>query len=189
MFAWRLDRQHNAETWDSGIGAEKLGGRWNVKGQRAVYCSVDPATAILEVAVHTGFAVLDTQPHVLTCVDITRAPIHVVQPEDVPNPGWLVPGTPSVGQQAHGSRLLAQHGIVLFPSTVSRFSWNIVIEPGVAVGRYRLHSQGTFVLDTRLHPPGPQIVSASRDARRRRSVPVFVSSWRSAAGSRGPART
>ena len=62
MLAWRLDRQHYASTWDSGIGAEKLGGRWNAKGQRAVYCSVDPSTAILEVAVHAGFPVLDTQP-------------------------------------------------------------------------------------------------------------------------------
>jgi RES domain-containing protein len=49
--------------------------------------------------------------------------------------------------------LLARHGLVLFPSAVSRFSWNLVIEPGVARDRYRLHSQARFVLDTRLHPP------------------------------------
>lgn len=153
VLAWRLDRQHYAGTWDSGIGAEKLGGRWNGKGQRAVYCATDPSTAILEVAVHAGFPVLDTLPHVLTCIEITKEPIHVVQPEDAPNPAWLIPGTPSAGQQAFGSQLLAQHGIVLFPSAVSRFSWNLVIEPTVAKERYRLHSQARFVLDTRLHPP------------------------------------
>jgi hypothetical protein len=34
---------------------------------RAVYCSVDPATAILEVAVH-GFQGLDTVLHMLTAI-------------------------------------------------------------------------------------------------------------------------
>jgi hypothetical protein len=43
-----------------------------------------------------------------TCIEITKEPIHVVQPEDVPNPGWLNPGTPSAGQQAFGSKLLAE---------------------------------------------------------------------------------
>ncbi|MGJ7578872.1 RES family NAD+ phosphorylase [Variovorax sp. RHLX14] len=152
LLAWRLDRQHHADTWDSGIGAEKFGGRWNIKGQRAVYCSVDPGTAILEVAVHVGFPLLTTQPHTLTCARITGGPVYVVQPEDVPNPGWLAPGTPGASQQAFGSSLLAQYGIVLFPSTVSRFSWNLVMEPAVAEGRYRQDSQSRFVLDTRLHP-------------------------------------
>ncbi|QHI97884.1 RES domain-containing protein [Xylophilus rhododendri] len=155
MLAWRLDRQIYAGTWDSGIGAEKFGGRWNARGQRAVYCSIDPSTAILELAVHAGFPVLDTQPHMLTCAEIIGGPIHRVAPESVPNPAWLIPGTPSAGQQAFGSRLLAQHGIVLFPSAVSRFSWNLVMEPAVAKGRYRQNSQARLVLDTRLHPPLP----------------------------------
>ena len=153
FLAWRLDRFQNAATWDSGTGAERFGGRWNAKGRRAVYCSIDPSTAILEVAVHAGFSMLDTQPHVLTCVEVIDAPVHVVQPEQVPNPAWLMPGTPSAGQQGFGSELLSRHGIVLFPSAVSRFSWNLVMDPGVAQGRYKLSSQAKFILDTRLHPP------------------------------------
>jgi len=90
-----------------------------------------------------------------TCVEITQEPTRVVQPGEVPNPEWLVPGTPGAGQQVVGSPLLEQHGIVLLPSASSRFSWNLVIEPGVAKGRYRLHSQAQFVLDTRLPPPTP----------------------------------
>uniref|UniRef100_UPI003F94965A RES family NAD+ phosphorylase n=1 Tax=Rhodoblastus sp. TaxID=1962975 RepID=UPI003F94965A len=66
LVAWRLDRSSFAATWDSGAGAYLEGGRWNGKGVRAVYCSIDPATAILEVAVHTGFEALDSVPHVLT---------------------------------------------------------------------------------------------------------------------------
>ena len=63
---WRLDQRIHAATWDSGEGAFRTGGRWNSKGVRAVYCSLDPATAILEVAVHKGFKTLDTMPYVIT---------------------------------------------------------------------------------------------------------------------------
>jgi RES domain-containing protein len=55
LIAWRLDQSNYAATWDSGEGAYRVGGRWNSKGVRAVYCSIDLAMAILEVAVHKGF--------------------------------------------------------------------------------------------------------------------------------------
>ena len=71
LMAWRLDQAAFAATWDSGEGAFRLGGRWNSRGVRAVYCSVDPATAILEVAVHKGFKALDIVPHVMTAVTIS----------------------------------------------------------------------------------------------------------------------
>ena len=64
--AWRLDLQRHGPRWDSGTGAAKAGGRRNPVNYAVVYCSADPATAILEVAVHKGFHVLDTVPHVLT---------------------------------------------------------------------------------------------------------------------------
>ncbi|MCG8577682.1 MAG: RES family NAD+ phosphorylase, partial [Flavobacteriales bacterium] len=37
----------------SGIGAEKVGGRWNEVGTRAVYCSENIALALLEYYVHS----------------------------------------------------------------------------------------------------------------------------------------
>lgn len=37
----------------SGIGAEKVGGRWNKKGTRAVYCSENISLALLEYYVHS----------------------------------------------------------------------------------------------------------------------------------------
>src|SRR5690606_37439658 len=68
LVAWRLDLAGFAPAWDSGEGAYRYGGRWNSRGVRAVYCSLDPATAILEVAVHKGFKPLDTVAHALTAV-------------------------------------------------------------------------------------------------------------------------
>ena len=154
VLAWRLDQDRFKATWDSGEGAFLFGGRWNSPGVRAVYCAIDPATAILEVAVHKTFAVLDTVPHVLTALKITDpASIHVVDPATVPNPNWLRPGIPGAGQQAFGDALLAAHAFVLIPSAVSTYSWNLLFDAAKAKGAYTLERQERFALDTRLHPP------------------------------------
>ena len=152
--AWRLDLVQFASAWDSGEGAYRVGGRWNSRGLRAVYCSIDPSTAILEVAVHKGFNALDTVPHVLTAAAIPDASaVHIVDPASIPNPNWLRPGIPSGGQQAFGDALLSQHKFIVIPSAVSHHSWNLIFVPARAVGVYSLRLQERFALDTRLHPP------------------------------------
>lgn len=156
VLAWRLDHASHSASWDSGIGAEKYGGRWNSRRVRAVYCAVDPATAILEVAVHKGFHVLDTVAHVITAFAVNDpADVFVVQPKDVPNPAWLWPGTPGAGQQQFGDSLLARHRFVLIPSTVSSHSWNLIFNPAIAAGRYAVKLQEPFALDTRLTSTPP----------------------------------
>lgn len=154
FIAWRLDKAAYAATWDGGEGAYRYGGRWNSKGVRVVYCSLDSATAILEVAVHKGFPALDTVPHVLTSIIITNpSTIHIVQPDDIPNPHWLHPGIPSAAQQEFGDELLARHAFVLIPSSVSTYSWNLIFAKSKAASAYSLRSQESFALDPRLHPP------------------------------------
>lgn len=151
---WRLDRAQHAASWNSGEGAFLLGGRWNSVGVRAVYAALDPATAIVEVAVHKGFAVLDTQPHTLTWFRLeSSADIHVVRPVDVPNPRWLHPGIPSAGQQRFGDALLARHDIIIMPSMVSSHSWNVMFDPLRSPASYSLIEQERFALDPRLNPP------------------------------------
>lgn len=153
LVAWRLDQSKYAATWDSGEGAFLASGRWNSRGVRAVYCSIDPATAILEVAVHKGFKALDMVPHVITAATIDPAGVFVVAPTAVPNSNWLTPGIPSAGQQAFGDDLLTKHRFVVIPSVVSRASWNLIFVVAKAAGAYELRSQDPFALDTRLHPP------------------------------------
>jgi RES domain-containing protein len=149
LIAWRLDNEAHSKTWDSGIGAAAAGGRWNSEGIHAVYCSLDPATAILELAVHVGFDALDTVPRTLTSLRLTDpARIHIVQPADVPNPHWLHPGQPTPGQQRFGSERLREHGILVIPSVVSTHSWNLIFLAGHA--GYRLLAQERFALDPRL---------------------------------------
>lgn len=152
--AWRLDHKDHAPTWNSGVGAELDGGRWNPKGYPVVYCSTDPATAILEVAVHKGFSALDAVPHVLTSANIhDPIDVGVVMPENVPNKHWLNPGPPSAGQQAFGRDWLEAHAFVLIPSVVSQHSWNLLFNPDRAKGRYSLDMKELFALDTRLNRP------------------------------------
>ena len=151
---WRLDESKHGAAWDSGEGARLFGGRWNSRGRRAVYCCVDPATAILELAVHKGFAALDIVPHVLTAAHVTEpATARVVLPRDVPNADWLRPGDPSADQQAFGDALLADHPFVLVPSVVSTNSWNAIFDPDAARGLYVRRIQEPFALDPRLHLP------------------------------------
>lgn len=150
--AWRIDLQRHAAAWNSGAGAYLLGGRWNPRGVKAVYCSLDAATAILEVAVHKGFAALDAVAHVSTVLSIDAPQsVHVVLPQQLSEPDWLRPGIPGARQQAFGASLLAQHDFVALPSVVSRQSWNLVFDPDRVEGRYRQLAQEKLVIDERLH--------------------------------------
>lgn len=153
---WRLDPAEYAATWNSGVGAEKVGGRWNPKGMATVYAALDASTAILEVAVHKDFDALDSKPHCLTQARVLDpSGVHVVQPETIANPNWLVPGTPSRSQQQFGADLLSKHAFVLVPSSVSRHSWNLLMNPHLADGLYELVLQEPFALDGRLNRPLP----------------------------------
>jgi RES domain-containing protein len=156
LVVWRLDERRFASTWDSGEGARRHGGRWNSTGRRVVYCSVDPAAAILEVAVHKGFRALDAVPHVLTSAVIGNpTSVHVLQPARVPDGSWLRPGFPSAGQQQFGDALLSAHPFLLIPSAVSTHSWNLLFDAEVAAHLYSMQSQEDFALDPRLHPAAP----------------------------------
>ena len=117
-----------------------------------MYCSIDPATAILEVAVHKTFKALDKVPHVLTEVRIIESSsVHVVDPASIPAPDWLTPGIPGAAQKAFGDGLLSLHKFVVVPSAVSTKSWNLIFVTTTAAGAYVRKSQEAFVLDPRLH--------------------------------------
>ncbi|MFT5820065.1 MAG: RES domain-containing protein [Crocinitomix sp.] len=53
MFVYRLANVKYKDSTLSGLGAEKVGGRWNEIGSRAVYCSENISLALLEYYVHT----------------------------------------------------------------------------------------------------------------------------------------
>lgn len=151
LVVWRLDAAKYASTWATGEGAFQVGGRWSSPGKRVLYTAVDPATAILEVAVHKGFDALDAVAHKLLSLKVTQpAQVHVLDTSTVPNNNWLRPGSVSSNQQKFGDGLLALHPMVLVPSVVSTHSWNLLINLSMASGMFELASMEDFALDTRL---------------------------------------
>ncbi len=158
MTAWRLDKEIYATTWDSGLGAFKTGGRWNRPKRHVVYASLDPSTITLEVAVHTKVRMLDRVPHVVTAFEISDpGQIHIVRPQDIPNPRWLHVGETSKAMLDFGHDLLDQFPFVALPSAVTPNSWNLIFDPVShhfkAGPTWRLVHQGRFGLDTRLTRP------------------------------------
>ena len=53
MVVYRVANSRYKQSTLSGIGAEKVGGRWNEVGIRAVYCSENISLALLEYYVHS----------------------------------------------------------------------------------------------------------------------------------------
>lgn len=53
MIVYRVENVKYKDLTLSGIGAEKVGGRWNKVGIRAVYCSENISLALLEYYVHS----------------------------------------------------------------------------------------------------------------------------------------
>ena len=53
MIVFRIANLKYKEATLSGVGAEKVGGRWNEVGSRAVYCSENISLALLEYYVHS----------------------------------------------------------------------------------------------------------------------------------------
>ncbi|MEM9675970.1 MAG: RES family NAD+ phosphorylase [Bacteroidota bacterium] len=54
MYVYRVANLKYKDSTLSGIGAEKVGGRWNKVGTRAVYCSENASLALLEYYVHSA---------------------------------------------------------------------------------------------------------------------------------------
>ena len=151
LVAWRLDAARHAATWDSGEGAYQVSGRWHAAGFRMLYASLDPATCLLEAAVHKGFDALDRVPHVLTSFELPDpGRVLVVRPEDLPNPRWLQSAQASAGQRRWGQERMSEHDLVVVPSTVSQRSWNLIFAIG-PTRRHRMRSQEALSLDTRLN--------------------------------------
>ncbi len=53
MIVYRIANKKYIDSTLNGVGAEKVGGRWNLPGPRAVYCSENISLALLEYYIHS----------------------------------------------------------------------------------------------------------------------------------------
>jgi len=79
MVLWRISRHQDL----SGMGGLRAGGRWHDRGQPVVYLSENPASALLEVCVHT--ATNDIPPeYTLLRIDGPDLTAAAIDPTDLP---------------------------------------------------------------------------------------------------------
>lgn len=83
MFLYRVANVKYKDSTLSGIGAEKVGGRWNEVGTRAVYCSENISLALLEYYVHSENIAILPKKILVAKIQIPDAFI-VEQLEDLP---------------------------------------------------------------------------------------------------------
>ena len=163
LVAWRVDALVHRLRWDSGIGAERAGGRWNPKGMRVVYCSFDPATTVLELAVHKGFDVLDSVAHVITCGCAQRGLAACGYPQRGPAElGRGSSGAPSVcGLSQRGFEAELESGLLpdrgrgpLQPAGAGSAGDRRPVEPALALSDQTPRSRSVLP-NRRLRPPPP----------------------------------
>jgi len=147
VILWRVSN-HPTLDGRGGLGAP---GRWHTFGRRIVYCAPNPATALLEVLVHTQIDLEDVPvnlryleieaPDALDIEDVDTAPL---------GPTWQ---TNIEASRRAGDEWLRSGRTALFrvPSVIVPVTWNVLINPqhvdSALIRIVRVHSQ---TIDARL---------------------------------------
>jgi RES domain-containing protein len=128
MKAFRIARTEFCD--DSGEGARRYGGRWNLAGQPALYASSSVSAGLLE-RLTIDPELFSAERYVLYSVQEFIIPEHFVyytSPGELPD-GWdAVPAGPA--SQQYGTNLLRKAmACFAVPSVVDRSSLNYVMNP------------------------------------------------------------
>ncbi|KAB8152455.1 RES domain-containing protein [Kordia sp. TARA_039_SRF] len=128
MIVYRIDRAKRKNNLLSGIGAEKIGGRWNEIGTRAVYTSQHISLAYLEVVMHLDITEDLPSDRILVHVEIPdEVPIHELQklPKD-----WNTFPYNSKTQEIFTKFVTENKFAVLkVPSAIVRDEFNYILNP------------------------------------------------------------
>jgi RES domain-containing protein len=147
VILWRVS---NFQTLN-GVGGLYVSGRWHTRGHPILYCTLNPATALLETLVHIEIDSEDRPERfqVLRIEGSDSLSIEKVEPRSL-SPDWAVDMsiTQSIGDRwlGGGRSLLLQVPSVLVPET-----WNVLVNPQHAEGN-RLKVTATYehAFDVRL---------------------------------------
>ena len=125
MTLWRVS---NHAVLDGG-GGLRASGRWHTRGRRIVYCSPNPATALLEVLVHSEIDIEDI-PRTLRYLEIEVPDSLSSETMDVDAMGkdWRV--SIDVSRRAGNEWLRSGRSAILrVPSVVVPATWNVLLNP------------------------------------------------------------
>lgn len=128
MLVYRIAQQKYQEQTLSGLGADKVGGRWNEVGTRAVYCSEHISLALLEYYVHSNDRSSLPKDIVIAKIAI---PDHFITEEINPLPlGWnqYPYGAETAKIFSNKAKNRDFFGIKV-PSSIVALEFNVVLNP------------------------------------------------------------
>lgn len=153
MIVYRVANKKYKDFTLSGIGAEKVGGRWNEIGSRAVYCSENISLALLEYYVHSD--------------DITNLPKEIlVAKMEIPD-DFLIQDLKELPERwnqypysSETTRIFSQYAkdntffALKVPSTIVPVEYNIILNPLYKnFGKVEIVEFLDFPIDSRLKSP------------------------------------
>ena len=125
MIPWRVS---NYSTLD-GVGGLSVSGRWHTKGHPVVYCTLNPATALLEALVHMEIDAEDRPERfqVLRIEGPDTLSVEEIKPGALPS-NWAKDITLT---QNVGDGWLSETGSLLLkvPSVLVPETWNVLVNP------------------------------------------------------------
>ena len=125
MILWRVS---NYATLD-GVGGLYVSGRWHTKGHPVVYCTLNPATALLEILVHMEIDAEDRPERfqMLRIEGPDTLSVEEIKPGALPS-NWVedIAFTQNVGDG-----WLSEAGSLLLrvPSVIVPETWNVLVNP------------------------------------------------------------
>lgn len=125
MILWRVSNYQSLD----GVGGLYVSGRWHTKGHPVVYCTLNPATALLETLVHIEIDSEDRPERfqVLRIEGPESLSIERVEAESL-SPNWA---EDTNATQAIGNRWLSEKRSLLLqvPSVLVPETWNVLVNP------------------------------------------------------------
>jgi RES domain-containing protein len=125
VILWRISDHSTLD----GAGGLSAPGRWHTAGQRIVYCAPNPATAFLEVLVHTEID-LDDVPVNFRYLEIDAPDALALEDVDTSGFGedWR---TDLAATRRAGDRWLqsGRTALLRVPSVIVPATWNVLINP------------------------------------------------------------
>lgn len=144
MVLWRISRHRDLK----GIGGLRASGRWHYAGRPIVYLAENPASALLEVCVHT--CVNDVPPDfILLKIEGPDTEVPIIRETDLPS-DWR---DRIAITRDRGSEWLAKSNSVLLsvPSALAPETRNLLFNPSHAdAGNFQVTAAFPYPFDPRL---------------------------------------
>jgi RES domain-containing protein len=151
MIVYRIDRSKRRNDLLSGIGAEKIGGRWNEIGTRAVYTSQHISLAYLEVVMHLDITEDLPSDRILVHIDIPDE-VSIYEFKKLPKDWTTFPYNSKTQEIFTKFVEDNKHAVLKVPSAIVRDEYNYILNPRhVDFQKLKVVKIQKFTFDSRLY--------------------------------------